>query len=125
MREILFSITKDDFEIETFRSGGKGGQYQNTTDSGVRIKHKESGAVGESRTERSQFQNKKLALQRLVASKKFQIWHKRKSFELLGKIKTEEQLKKEVEEIIKRDLQNGNIKIEQYNKQNKRWEESG
>jgi protein subunit release factor B len=125
MREILFSITKDDFEIETFRSGGKGGQYQNTTDSGVRIKHKESGAVGESRTERSQFQNKKLALQRLVASKEFQIWHKRKSFELLGKIKTEEQLKKEVEEIIKRDLQNGNIKIEQYNKQNKRWEESG
>ncbi len=125
MREILFSITKDDFEIETFRSGGKGGQYQNTTDSGVRIRHKESGAVGESRTERSQLQNKKLALQRLVASKEFQIWHKRKSFELLGKIKTEEQLKKEVEEIIKKDLQNGNIKIEQYNKQNKRWEESG
>ena len=120
-RELLFSIPKDDFEIETFRSGGKGGQYQNTTDSGVRIRHKESGAVGESRTERSQLQNKRLALRRLVASKEFQIWHKKKSFEILGTIKTEEQLKKEVEEIIERDLQNGNIKIEHYNKENKRW----
>jgi protein subunit release factor B len=122
-KELLFSITKDDFEIETFRSGGKGGQYQNTTDSGVRIRHKESGAVGESRTERSQLQNKKLALRRLVASTEFQIWHKKKSFEILGAIKTEEQLKKEVEKIIERDLQNGNIKIEYYNKQSKRWEE--
>lgn len=113
-KELLFSITKDDLEIETFRSGGKGGQHQNTTDSGVRIKHKESGAIGESRSERSQLQNKKIALQRLVNSKEFQIWHKRKAFELMGTIKTKEQIEKEVDEIIERDLKNGNILIKTY-----------
>lgn len=51
MKELLFSLTKKDFRIETFRSGGKGGQHQNKTDSGVRIVHLESGAVGESREE--------------------------------------------------------------------------
>lgn len=121
-KELLFSITKDDFEIETFRSGGHGGQYQNTCDSGVRIRHKESGAVGESRSERSQLTNKKLALKRLVASKEFKIWHKRKSFEILGKIKTQEQLEKDIDEMLEKDLQNGNIRIEHYNKETKKWE---
>lgn len=77
-KKLLFSITKDDFEVQTFRSGGKGGQHQNTTESGVRIIHKESGAVGESRSERSQHINKKLALERLVESPKFKIWHSKK-----------------------------------------------
>lgn len=74
-RELLFSLTKKDFRIDTFRAGGKGGQHQNRTDSGVRITHIESGAVGESREERSQHMNKKKALERLIKSKKFQIWH--------------------------------------------------
>ena len=63
-KELLFSITKKDFEVQTFRSGGKGGQHQNKTDSGVRIIHRASGAVGESRSERSQLVNKRLALKR-------------------------------------------------------------
>lgn len=107
-KELLFSLTKKDFKIDTFRSGGKGGQYQNTTDSGVRITHIESGAVGESRTERSQSQNKKLALQRLVASDTFQRWHKIKSSQILGLIKTPEQIEKEVEDWMKEE----NLKIE-------------
>jgi protein subunit release factor B len=37
-KEKLFSITKKDFKIQTFRSGGKGGQHQNKTNSGVAIK---------------------------------------------------------------------------------------
>ena len=73
-RELLFKLTKKDFEIQTFRAGGKGGQHQNTTDSGVRIIHKASGARGESRSERSQLTNKKLAFQRLTKSPKFKIW---------------------------------------------------
>ena len=60
-KELLFSLTKKDFVVETFRAGGKGGQKQNKTDSGVRIKHPASGAVAESREERSQHQNKKIA----------------------------------------------------------------
>ena len=45
-RELLFSLTKNDFELQFFRAGGKGGQKQNKTSSGCRIIHKESGAVG-------------------------------------------------------------------------------
>lgn len=51
--------------VETFRAGGKGGQHQNTTDSGVRLVHRPSGLRVESRTERSQLQNRKRALARL------------------------------------------------------------
>jgi len=73
-KEKLFSLTRKDFDVQHFCSGGPGGQKQNKTASGCRIVHKASGAVGESRQERSQAQNKKLALQRLVASKKFRTW---------------------------------------------------
>ena len=51
--------------VETFRAGGKGGQHQNTTDSGVRLVHRPSGLRCESRTERSQLQNRRRALARL------------------------------------------------------------
>ena len=53
MRKHLFSITKKDFEVQTFRAGGKGGQHQNKTDSAVRIIHRESGAASEPRSERA------------------------------------------------------------------------
>lgn len=111
-KELLFSLTKKDFRIDTFRSGGKGGQHQNTTDSGVRITHIESGAVGECREERKQLQNKKIAFQRMTETKEFQLWHKRKAWEVMGKIKTKEQIREEVEEMIKKDLESGNILIE-------------
>lgn len=71
MREKLFSITRKDFKLQTFRSGGPGGQHQNKVESGVRIVHIASGGVGESRTARSQHANRKLALQRLIESAKF------------------------------------------------------
>lgn len=51
--------------VETFRAGGKGGQHQNTTETGVRLVHRGTGIRAESRTERSQLQNRKRALARL------------------------------------------------------------
>jgi peptide chain release factor 1 len=103
-KTLLFSVTKKDFVVQTFRSGGKGGQHQNTTDSGVRIIHPDSGAVGESREERSQHQNKKIALQRLAESAKFKVWHARKVNELLGH--------PSIEEIVDKDMEPKNLKIE-------------
>jgi len=52
-------------DVQTFRSGGKGGQHQNTTDSGVRFIHRPTGIVTTSRERRSQLQNRKLALERM------------------------------------------------------------
>jgi peptide chain release factor len=56
-----------DLRIETFRSGGPGGQHQNTTDSGVRITHVASGLSAVSTDERSQHRNRQVALDRLKA----------------------------------------------------------
>lgn len=52
-------------DVETFRSGGPGGQHQNVTDSGVRLRHRDSGLVVTSRARRSQHLNKQECLRRL------------------------------------------------------------
>jgi peptide chain release factor 1 len=100
----LFSVTKKDFDIQTFKSGGKGGQHQNKRDSGVRIRHPDSGAVGESREERSQHRNKRIAFKRLTEHYKFRLWLNRKSYEVIH----EETIKQRVEKMLSED----NIKIE-------------
>ena len=51
--------------IDTFRSGGKGGQHQNKVESGVRLTHRPSGIVVTSRRFRSQHRNREEALERL------------------------------------------------------------
>lgn len=104
MKELIFSVTKKDLVVQTFKSGGKGGQHQNTTDSGVRIVHKQSGAIGESRTERSQLHNKKLALRRLADSKKFKMWAKMKAHEIFSG--------KSIEQYIQEAIKPENLKIE-------------
>lgn len=68
------SITIHDCRVDVFRSGGKGGQHQNTSDTGVRIVHEPSGAVGESREQRSQLQNKKAAFMRMAKHPKMTLW---------------------------------------------------
>lgn len=76
-RKRVLSVTLADCRVDTFRSGGKGGQNQNTRDTGVRIVHEPSGAVGESREERSQLQNKKTAFKRMAAHPRFKVWMNR------------------------------------------------
>lgn len=52
-------------DVDTFRAGGPGGQHQNVTESGVRLRHRASGVVVTSRARRSQYQNRQECLRRL------------------------------------------------------------
>lgn len=107
-KQLLFSLTKKDFIVETFRSGGKGGQNQNKVESGVRIRHLESGCVQECREERSQDQNKRKAFIRLVEQKKFKDWIRIKTARISMLIP----LQKEIEVNVDKMMDEKNLKIE-------------
>lgn len=114
-RELLFSVTLQDCVVQTFRSGGAGGQNQNKRDTGVRIIHHASGARGEARDERSQFQNKKLAFRRMAESAVFKAWVARQSHEY--KLIEERAAKWAARQVADPAV----LKVETY--QGKRWRE--
>jgi peptide chain release factor 2 len=60
-------IKPDEIDIETYKSGGAGGQYVNKTESAIRIIHKATGIIVACQTERSQLANRNRAMKMLAA----------------------------------------------------------
>lgn len=111
-RELLFSVTIKDCRVDTFTVGGHGGAGKDTSNTGVRITHLASSAVGECTESRSQAKNKQTAWVRMANSKTFQAWHKRKLAEL--------STGKTIEERVDEEMAIRNLKVEGRD-ENGRW----
>lgn len=95
--EVLPELTSDqdidinpaDIKIDTYRSGGAGGQHVNKTESAIRITHIPTGIVVQCQNERSQFSNKDAAM-KMLKSKLIELKeraHKEKIEDLTGELK--------------------------------------
>lgn len=113
-RQLLFSVTRKDLDMQTFSAPGAGGGGKDTSSNCVRLVHRDSGAVGEGRESRSLTQNRQSAFKKLVETVRFKNWHRAEVARLMGKKleETPEQIKARVDRMIDEGLKDGTIKVE-------------
>lgn len=111
---LLFSVTIKDCDTHTFSVGGHGGAGKDTSNSGVRIVHRASGAVGECRETRSMQKNRTIAFERMAKTKKFKAWHKLETARRSGQ--------PSIEELVDKSLAPQNLKFEIKNEKGQWYE---
>ena len=112
-KELLFSVTKKDFDIDFFSGKGAGGQHRNRHKNCVRIRHKESGAISTGQSNRDRKGNIREAMRGLVKNHKFKIWINRKAWEVIDG--------KSIEEKVEKMMSPENLKVE--GKVENKWKE--
>lgn len=116
-KRLLFRITKEDCDWQTFRCGGNGGQNVNKVESGVRCIHRASGAVAQSCDTRDQFRNRRSAFKRMTETPEFKAWHKLETARRMGQ--------PSIDELVDRAMDERNLIIEFRDENGRYQKESG
>lgn len=103
-KELLFSVTKKDFEIDWFSGTGCGGQYRNKHQNCCRIRHKDSGAIATGQSQRDRISNLREAMENLIRIPAFQSWVRQKTCEITGE-------QAEIEDKVERAMKNLKFEI--------------
>ena len=103
-RQLLFTVSIKDCRVDTFSVGGNGGSGKDTSNTGVRVVHLPSGAMGRAVDSRSQGKNKELAFRRMAETKEFRGWARLEASKRFGE--------KSIEEQVEESLSPENLKVE-------------